>query len=74
MVIGVVQSNIVNTCNWTLTDEEYAAITNIKHQLRLLDGCPWLHEVGPYRYLQLLAAEPLVFPSGSFCNLLQKGH
>ena len=56
--IGVLQSNIVNTCNWSLTDEEYAAITGIKHQLRLLDGCPWLHEVGPYRYLQLLAASP----------------
>lgn len=72
VVVGVVQSNIVNTCNWSLTDEEFAAITNIKHQLRLLDGCPWLHEVGPYRYLQLLAVELLVFPSGcSFCNLFQ---
>ena len=46
----VMQSNIDNTTNWALTDEEYSKITNIKHQLRLLDGCPWLHEVGPYRY------------------------
>ena len=63
--VHAVQSNIVNTCNWSLTDEEYAAITGIKHQLRLLDGCPWLHEVGPYRYLQLLAAPP----SNTSCQL-----
>lgn len=44
-----IKSNIDNTTNWALTDEEYSKITNIKHQLRLLDGCPWLHEVGPYR-------------------------
>ena len=46
----LLQSNIDNTTNWALSDEEYKAITTIKHQLRLLDGCPWLHEVGPYRY------------------------
>jgi hypothetical protein len=46
----LLQSNIDNTTNWALSDEEYKAITSIKHQLRLLDGCPWLHEVGPYRY------------------------
>lgn len=46
----LLQSNIDNTTNWALSDEEYKAITGIKHQLRLLDGCPWLHEVGPYRY------------------------
>ncbi|DBA86335.1 hypothetical protein WJX79_004682 [Trebouxia sp. C0005] len=44
-----IKSNIDNTTNWALSDEEYNAITGIKHQLRLLDGCPWLHEVGPYR-------------------------
>lgn len=44
-----IKSNIVNTTNWALSDEEYASITGIKHQLRLLDGYPWLHEVGPYR-------------------------
>lgn len=44
-----IKSNIDNTTNWALSDEEYKAITTIKHQLRLLDGCPWLHEVGPYR-------------------------
>ncbi|KAL3143958.1 hypothetical protein ABBQ32_003771 [Trebouxia sp. C0010 RCD-2024] len=49
-----IKSNIVNTTNWALTDEEYAAITGIKHQLRLLDGCPWLHEVGPYRTFEEL--------------------
>ena len=54
IAVGVVQSNIVNTCNWALTDEEFAAISGIQHQLRLLDGCPWLHEVGPYRYCCLL--------------------
>ena len=51
---STMQSNIDNTTNWALTDEEYSAITNIKHQLRLLDGCPWLHEVGPYRYTHIL--------------------
>lgn len=43
-----IRSNIDNTTNWALTDEEYKAITGIKHQLRLLDGYPWLHPDGPY--------------------------
>ena len=43
------QSNINNTTNWALSDEEYKAITSITHQLRLLDGYPWLHKDGPYR-------------------------
>lgn len=47
------QSNIDNTTNWALTDEEYKAITGIKHQLRLLDGYPWLHPDGPYRSVNL---------------------
>ena len=73
---GVVQSNIVNTCNWSLTEEEYAAITGIKHQLRLLDGCPWLHEVGPYRYLQPVTAPPnstSCIQSVCFCKMLHTG-
>lgn len=67
-LLGVIQSNIVNTTNWALTDEEYAAITGIKHQLRLLDGCPWLHEVGPYRYCHLLSLRR-VPPASKHCFL-----
>lgn len=50
------QSNIDNTTNWALSDEEYKAITGIKHQLRLLDGYPWLHPDGPYRLVKSLHA------------------
>lgn len=75
-LLGVVQSNIVNTTNWALTDAEYAAITGIKHQLRLLDGCPWLHEVGPYRYCHLLSlcrVPPAFQHLFSFANCLRRG-
>ena len=56
------QSNIENTTNWALTDEEFAAISGIQHQLRLLDGYPWLHPVGPYRF----CSSGMSWPSTSY--------
>eukprot|EP00891_Asterochloris_glomerata_P002047 jgi/Astpho2/2047/Aster-00543 len=44
-----IKSNIENTTNFALSDEDYQEISNIQHQLRLLDGYPWLHKVGPYK-------------------------
>jgi diketogulonate reductase-like aldo/keto reductase len=44
-----IKTNIRNTTNFALEDADYKKMTAIKHQLRLLDGYPWLHPVGPYR-------------------------
>ena len=40
--------------SWKLSQEDYAALSNLTCQMRMVNGGFWLHPKGPYKTLQEL--------------------
>ena len=48
----------LDVLNWELPAEQYAALSTLRFQQRMVNGAMWLHPRGPYRTMEELWDEP----------------